>query len=710
MNASPAGQTRAGGSSESRKEKNPSLHEFEAWFARAAAGLQRNVRQRLELELSAHYQDAYQALISSGVPPEEAARKALEQLGDPDSASECFHEGYAIEQPWERNFLPLKPEGADYGYLKGDKLVPCTQEELIEAASGAGYNAAEVNLAWTPDTERLVPVEQIPFLFQAIRKKRLKSAKGDLITSAVWGGILLGGGIHSLNLRHLALFLALATVLPAFAALRRQREAKLLTPEKLAAEAAQDKGGFQLWTSLQKAPLTTTLIVACSIVSLMPMVALLFNGSGEAAALVKPATWQGEWWRLLTCVFLHAGLMHLCFNAIGLAVFGHMVEVCIGRFFLPLVFLLTALCGSVFSLFLNPQPSVGASGGVLGLAGFLFVIARRPKGVTLPGIPRLAATVACFAAVTGIIGFDLFDSAAHLGGLLAGLALGWAVKAPQKLSARPLFRSAGLASCLILSAGALLAIFLMTRPAPKVAPAPSPTPQQTSASAPSLLPAPASSRKPPPTSDRRFHAAQTAYYFPSRDPATPVQCLNLEPYQNAQLKAYWQAPAYSVTFLDLPVGLQNFRGVLFDVRFALQLRGSNTLVAFPAEIRGITVAQPAARIHFLHATGQVVPDGTTIGIYSVHFTSGLRSEIPIVYGQHVREWHASKDTQAAISHGQIAWSTNTCHQTRLFHTTWTNPFPTQIIDSLSFASTLTECSPFTVAITLDHPPDTVITR
>jgi rhomboid protease GluP len=197
-----------------------------------------------------------------------------------------------------------------------------------------------------------------------------------------------------------------------------------------------------------------------------------FGGAMDNAALVQPAIFAGEWWRLVTAVFVHVGLLHLIFNALVLALIGRQVEVLFGRLVLAIVFLTCALAGFVFSLFFSHAPSAGASGGILGLAGFLAMAVRHRNGVALSATDRstlqyMVATLACYAAFAGLVAFDLVDSAAHLGGLLAGLGWGAMVRDPKRLDASRSFRIVGHLSIGVLVAGAILAMVLMFRPAPQ---------------------------------------------------------------------------------------------------------------------------------------------------------------------------------------------------------------------------------------------------
>lgn len=192
--------------------------------------------------------------------------------------------------------------------------------------------------------------------------------------------------------------------------------------------------------------------------------------------------------------------------------------------------------------------------------------------------------------------------------------------------------------------------------------------------------------------------------YPRLSQDTPLYCLDLEQYANGRLDRAWQYPVHTVSLRDLEPGLRVFNGTELDVRSVIQLRASNALTNYHSEVNGITIDQEAVRVHFLHGTGGVVPDGDPIGSYILRFSDGGETEVPIVYGEHVREWHARSDITSPITAGKLAWSFSSCHQTRLYHQTWTNGTPARRLQSVRFVSGLTACSPFLVAITFD-PPD-----
>lgn len=138
-------------------------------------------------------------------------------------------------------------------------------------------------------------------------------------------------------------------------------------------------------------------------------------------------TTSGQWFRLLSCTFLHADPLHLLFNGIAIAFGGYLVESIVGpRWFLALYFV-GALGGSFVSLALNDgqMVSVGASGAALSLFGAgLFVAQTLPRAERGPVQFQLARVL--FPSLIPIATHhgERVDIGAHLGGCLAGLVLG----------------------------------------------------------------------------------------------------------------------------------------------------------------------------------------------------------------------------------------------------------------------------------------------
>src|SRR5690606_3210098 len=90
----------------------------------------------------------------------------------------------------------------------------------------------------------------------------------------------------------------------------------------------------------------------------------------EAGANVKAATGAGEWWRLVTSMFLHVGIAHLALNMYGLWVLGKLIEQFLGSLRFLSVYMLSGVAGSLASVLVGGGAvSAGASGAVFGLLG-----------------------------------------------------------------------------------------------------------------------------------------------------------------------------------------------------------------------------------------------------------------------------------------------------------------------------------------------------
>ncbi len=143
--------------------------------------------------------------------------------------------------------------------------------------------------------------------------------------------------------------------------------------------------------------------------------------------LYPPAVVDGEYWRLITPVFLHFGIFHLGFNLFALTQIGPSVEELYGRTRTVLLFVVTGLVANLVSLpFVFGGVSAGASGALLGLIGVAAAWGHR-DGTTQGRLVR--NRMLKWAAYAVIFGFFIgANNAAHIAGFVAGGALGWFVK------------------------------------------------------------------------------------------------------------------------------------------------------------------------------------------------------------------------------------------------------------------------------------------
>ncbi len=137
----------------------------------------------------------------------------------------------------------------------------------------------------------------------------------------------------------------------------------------------------------------------------------------ERGALFGPLVATGDWWRLITSAFLHAGLLHLAFNMLALWWFGRVLESYLGHWRFFGLYIASALAGSAGALLLSPDtPTVGASGAVFGIFGAALVIERQHirifGGAALP----IVVLNLVFTFTFGNISIG-----GHLGGLVGGI-------------------------------------------------------------------------------------------------------------------------------------------------------------------------------------------------------------------------------------------------------------------------------------------------
>lgn len=255
---------------------------------------------------------------------------------------------------------------------------------------------------------------------RAVRKEALKELWIGVLLVIVPLLFFLFGAISFQELFRIIYFV-LGAVVVAFSLWELKRAKTLTVQDWLEHQQAQIFA-----ESLNKTkPYYAWLILGCLIAVGFCQPVFDTKDSIQAAGLVKEKVWQGEWWRLLTCTTLHANFLHIWMNGLSLLGLGKLIESLANRCYLPLVFLLSAISGSFFSLILLPNAtSVGASGGLMGLIGFLVVIGLRRKETLPVNFSRNLLVNLCLIGVIGLVGIQFIDNAAHVGGLAAGFLIG----------------------------------------------------------------------------------------------------------------------------------------------------------------------------------------------------------------------------------------------------------------------------------------------
>lgn len=142
-------------------------------------------------------------------------------------------------------------------------------------------------------------------------------------------------------------------------------------------------------------------------------------------AKVNSAIIAGQYWRLITPMWLHGSLLHIAFNMYALFIFGVNLERAYGHGRFLLLYLLSGFAGNVISFMMSPTPSIGSSTAIFGLiaAQGVFLYQNRKLIRNAQGMLINTLTIAGINLVLGLS--PGIDNWGHLGGLIGGLAFAW---------------------------------------------------------------------------------------------------------------------------------------------------------------------------------------------------------------------------------------------------------------------------------------------
>ncbi|MDC3413390.1 rhomboid family intramembrane serine protease [Aquibacillus sp. 3ASR75-11] len=161
------------------------------------------------------------------------------------------------------------------------------------------------------------------------------------------------------------------------------------------------------------------------------------GGSMSTATLIKfgakynPAILEGEWWRIVSSMFLHIGYLHIAMNMLALFYLGNAVERIYGsaRFFI--IYFLAGIIGGLASFALSPQLAAGASGALFGLFGALLFFGVLYKKVFFQTMGKNLLFIIGLNIVLGL-SLPQIDNSAHIGGLIGGFIAASIVFLPKK--------------------------------------------------------------------------------------------------------------------------------------------------------------------------------------------------------------------------------------------------------------------------------------
>ena len=138
---------------------------------------------------------------------------------------------------------------------------------------------------------------------------------------------------------------------------------------------------------------------------------------------------QGEYWRLLTAMFLHIGVFHLLINLYALYVLGPMVEGYFGHGRFLAIYFIGGLFGNLASYAFTPAPSAGASGAIFGLAGAITVYFLRYRNNFGRQGRAVLQNMLVVIVINLVFGMSMrgIDNWGHIGGLVGGAIVAWGV-------------------------------------------------------------------------------------------------------------------------------------------------------------------------------------------------------------------------------------------------------------------------------------------
>lgn len=358
----------------------------------------------------------------------------------------------AAPPPWdEATLFPRAPRTGRWGYRSGRrKHIDCDLAQLDQALREDRW--LNIGLVWSPDSEFMQPPMALAVLHQACRRRQMKSLLQTMVIVALCGIPLLGvyfwlvsqpGASLQQTREFMLAYIAGNLLTPLGIYAWQHHQASRFTPAYAAAQVQSSR--YSAWLN-QARPVYSLAMVAALVAlyllqSHLPHTAttqLSLDQSIQDAGLVKPI--GGQWWRLFTAPFLHGSGIHVYCNAIFLWLLGFQVErLGGGAPTAALVFLLSALCGSLLSLCFTAATSVGASGGIAGLLGFLIVFGWHHRRRMPPRFVHSMLFVAALNAAFGIGLSGMIDNMAHLGGLLGGIAIGSVLllQSPDMIPLRP---------------------------------------------------------------------------------------------------------------------------------------------------------------------------------------------------------------------------------------------------------------------------------
>jgi WD40 repeat protein len=193
-----------------------------------------------------------------------------------------------------------------------------------------------------------------------------------------------------------------------------------------------------------------------------------------------------------------------------------------------------------------------------------------------------------------------------------------------------------------------------------------------------------------------------------RDPRAMTNQIDLSAHYNRSLVKGGFNGSVENDLSELPRGLREFGGTLFDVRGIVAVGGlCPDGREWPPQVTNIRVGAKCRTLDFLQATIFDVQGEMPVGSYVLHYADGQTAELPLVYGKDLRNWWSVSGEPKETPNASVVWTGNTPaaaangQTIRLWKRTYENPRPDVEIGHLDFDSAMAFPAPFVVAITVE---------
>jgi len=371
---------------------------------------------------------------------------------------------------WESEIiLPEKGQDIQHAYMElgSDEVVECTKEELMKLL---GSNKKKLSYITTPEHDGFIIPGSDYFSLEPILYLKSGNLEDDINSNKPvfylgLGLIIFNFFMGGLRTNSISIIMLVLVILPHIERLFELKKINGINESNFLSESQDIK--FSHWLSLKK----IKSIFAITAIVLFVYVFQFYLGtleSAEIAGLDKIKTINGEYWRILTAIMMHANIPHVLINGLVLFYIGSMVIRITNLYVFGLVSLFSGVLGNLFSVYFVPTGiSVGASGAIMGLIGFVIVMGIKLKKSMPQKVTSSMIRVVVLTAFLGLVAWDVIDNAAHAGGLIGGIMMGFIILSRHHscipIKTNFVIKSFGFLSLVILLAGFLLLMWIFSQ-------------------------------------------------------------------------------------------------------------------------------------------------------------------------------------------------------------------------------------------------------